>query len=76
MDLKSELKKVEKKLLDKREKIELDVIKAFNSYAMHEWSYDSSDCFLSDINDLRDEYTQLIATLNAIQTIIDWKEVE
>ena len=75
MDLKKELQKVEKKLLEKKEQIELKVLKAFDSYAMREWSYDSADELSSDMDHLRDEYIQTIATLNAIRTIIDYKEV-
>lgn len=76
MDLKRELQKVEKKLLEKKEQIELKVVKIFNEYAMHDWSYEADDSLVCDMCRLRDEYIQTIATLNAIRTIIDYKEVE
>lgn len=78
VNLKNELKTVEKKLRDHQEELEYKVVKAFISYVMEEDSigHESYERFEGQIENLRLEYIRVIATLQAVCTILDWKEEE
>lgn len=76
MDLKSELEKVERKLRNRQEELETDVVKAFVSYVMADGYNAAYEKFEGRIEEIRSEYIRTVATLHAVCLILDWKGEE